>query len=249
MTNYDIQDKWLGEIAPKYFDMDDINLLRVGLFGYINETMATSFEDAVRLNSVLYNEIFPNKAVLPNSIYSYASLIHYNDFNAVPSIIPILLAIRKKDLLKKAVDKGTYKEFIINKNSKFIIEGNIPFLLDYSIRVVAKKIKGVDDYSLTAQYMLDYENEMSNVRNPYLKSAVFRERNEEFLMIKIIARQVERSVKKFIVYSNDIVESINYDVEFNGKLAGFNVFYKEPGNSKYKQLKKYFMDSFPIDRS
>ena len=36
---YTIQEKWIDEVAPNYFNVDEINKLKIGLFGYVNEAM------------------------------------------------------------------------------------------------------------------------------------------------------------------------------------------------------------------
>ena len=33
LSTYNLEDNWINDIAKKYFDITDINLLKVGLFG------------------------------------------------------------------------------------------------------------------------------------------------------------------------------------------------------------------------
>lgn len=241
---YNIEKKWLEEVAPKYFNVDEINLLQVGLFGYINEVMANSVEDNMYMLQVLSNEIFPNKAVLPNSIYSYAALAKYEDFNAKPASIPFILAIRKEDILKYADDRVNYKEIVISRYSKLMIEGEIPFMLDYDIRIIARLSNDKKDYILSAQYVFDIRNPISDIKTPYIKTIVLTEEREEFLFLRLDAHQIDRLEKKYMVYSNDIIENLNYEVPFEGTLADFNVYYREPNSDNYIQLEKYFVDSY-----
>ena len=42
---YSIKKMILEDIAPKYFKVEELNTLNVGLFGYVNETIATTTED------------------------------------------------------------------------------------------------------------------------------------------------------------------------------------------------------------
>jgi len=241
---YNIQKKWIEEIAPNYFNIDEINLLQIGLFGYINEVMSNSVEDSAYMFQVLSNEIYPNKAVLPNSIYNYSALAQYNDFHAKPSNIPFILALRKADIIKYSDDKISYKELIISRYSKLVIEEEIPFMIDYDIRIISKLTPDKTDYILTAQYILDINNPISSIKSPYIKSMVLTEQSEEFLFIRLNAHQIDRIEKKFMVYSNDIVENLNFETSYEGSLAEFNVYYKSANSNSYIQLSKYFVDSY-----
>ena len=95
---YDITEQWLTEVAPKYFDLPDLSLNRIGLFGYVNELMAHSLEAMSNENSILYNELFFKRAVLPQSIYAYASHYNLEDINAKPASMQFALGITEKDL-------------------------------------------------------------------------------------------------------------------------------------------------------
>ena len=121
LSTYNLEDNWINDIAKKYFDITDINLLKVGLFGYVNEVMASAVEDHYEHELIMSNEIFPNKAVIPNSIYAYTALARYDDFNAKPSTIYFSLIMKKDDIIKQSVDtKYGYKELIIKIEIKRI---------------------------------------------------------------------------------------------------------------------------------
>ena len=127
ISSYTIQEKWLNEVAPNYFNIDDINKLKIGLFGYVNEAMANVTEDSLYMHSILSKEIFPNKAVLPDSIYAYASLANFDDFYATPATFSFVLALKKSDILKYSETNYTNgnKEFYIRRNSELLIENTI----------------------------------------------------------------------------------------------------------------------------
>ena len=65
-SRYNIKDYMVNTIAPKYFtDIDNINDLHVGLFGYITETMSDITNDALFTIASMYKESFPQLAELP----------------------------------------------------------------------------------------------------------------------------------------------------------------------------------------
>ena len=129
ISTYTIQEKWLDEVAPNYFNVDEINKLKIGLFGYVNQAMANVTEDSLHMHSILSKELFPNKAVLPDSIYAYASLADFQDFYAKPATLNFILAIRKSDIIKYGeINAAGNKEFFISKYSELSIENRISYI-------------------------------------------------------------------------------------------------------------------------
>lgn len=247
-SSYSIQEKWIEEVAPRYFNVDDVSMLKAGLFGYINEVLANACEDSLHMHSILSKEIFPNKAVLPDSIYAYSALANFDDFYAKAASVPIVIALRKSDVLKYAEINtvGKYKELILSRYSKITIDNSIPFILDYNIRIICRStIKdGKNDYIISAQYDMSEVNPLSDIKSPFINSIVLTEEGTEYIFLRVTARQLERSEISQLIYSNDIVETINFEADFEGKLAGFNVYYKENSFDDNKiLLEKYFINS------
>ncbi len=71
---YSIKDMAINTIAPKYFNLEEVNQLNIGLLGYTTELIANNTEDVFNTASVFLNEMFPNLAVLPETLYTYASM-------------------------------------------------------------------------------------------------------------------------------------------------------------------------------
>lgn len=69
----EIQD-WIDNIAPKYFNFDQVANYRTGIFGYVNEVMGTVTEDTFNAVSVARREFYPTHALYDESIYRMAAL-------------------------------------------------------------------------------------------------------------------------------------------------------------------------------
>lgn len=248
LSSYTIQKKWIEEIAPNYFNVEDINMLKAGLFGYINEVFSNSFEDSLHMQTIMSKEVFPNKAVLPDSIYAYSALADFTDFYAVPSTVSMVLAIRKKDVIDNSVINpiSKYLELYISKYSTLTIGGKISFILDYDIKIISRYNN--NDYIMSAQYIMDEKNELSDVNTPYINTVVLADANEEYIYLNLKVRQLERTVISNLVYTNDITENISFDAEYKGRLAGFNVYYKPNSYLDEKiLLDKYLVNSILPD--
>ena len=63
-------DKWLKEIAPKYFDFPAENIHRASQFGYMNEVMATIENDTHHAVSIARREFYPTTAKYLKSFLS-----------------------------------------------------------------------------------------------------------------------------------------------------------------------------------
>ena len=51
---FEIQEYWMNNIAPKYFDVSNDMNMRVGLYGYINNIIAEVSVDSINVMSSLY---------------------------------------------------------------------------------------------------------------------------------------------------------------------------------------------------
>ena len=84
-TTYDLEEKWLS-IAANYFKINtdlvisddsdvansEVNMLKAGLFGFVNEIMANEVKNSTAHRNTLYDEFFINTASFPESIYRFA---------------------------------------------------------------------------------------------------------------------------------------------------------------------------------
>ena len=66
--SYSIKDTALATLGQKYFGDIPLSALNVGEQGFVMEQIANITEDAMNTASVLINEAFPNKAIIPESI-------------------------------------------------------------------------------------------------------------------------------------------------------------------------------------
>ena len=223
------QQDWLENIAPNKFEnLDKYNLLRTSLFGYVNEVFGNATENTVNMTMNFYEELFPNKARLPNSIYSYAALANYTDFNATPARMSVVIALRKQDLISLFKDSNTNntKTFKILSANKVMVDNDVPYLLDYDIIINMVYDSKNTNYIVKCQYDMSVENSVSNITSPYLNTLIKIIEGEEYVIFQAQITQLEKIVKEFTVYEDDLVKNINYEIPYDGKLSNFDVYYK-----------------------
>lgn len=242
---YSLQDDWMNNIASNHFQLENENLLRTGLVGYVNEVMANSIEDTNFMTNVYYNEVIPIRANLPDSIYAYASQVKYEGFLAKAAKQKFILAIKKSDVVDNAIEfKNTDgqilgKKFLIGKNSYLEIEREYKFFLEYDIEIEVKKNLNTTDVYLTSKYIINKSNDIYR----YIPSTISNLNREEYLFLNLYGNELTYESKTFTVYQNDIINTTSFELQYSGQLSHFDVYYKEnPFKSERILLNKYFLD-------
>lgn len=244
--------KWLEEIAPKYFDFDTSELYMTSQFGYINEVMSTVENDTHHAVSIARREFYPTYAHYLKSFYKMAALQQISYPLANPATATAILILRESDI----ITYGTLDElsgihtFILDNSAKFYA-GNIPFMLDYPIKITAKEYRSVTKlsqlgYVYTARYDKDTNNSLNQSYMKYIKSKVYKNGSETLLLLKVVLRQC--TVTKFSQYINASPLISNLSMDFNvGKyMCNFEAFYTEAYQTTAKQLQKLPLNSNPV---
>jgi hypothetical protein len=240
---YSIKDFAVNTLAPKYFDMNVINLLNVGIFGYMTDLAGTIAEDGFNATTTYINEIFPNKAILPETIYTYASLFSIDNLFAKPAHLSAAILINEADIITYGTPVAEHLEFFVDSNLLMDVEGH-HFRLDYDVKVKAKLYKG--KYIFDAVYVSDFNNSLSDVTNPFVRVKELNYGSEKFLALIVKIRQVDYVEIEETLISNDKINIPTINFTYKDQLANFEVMYKALGSSTYTQLKKLPINSTPL---
>jgi hypothetical protein len=240
---YNVKDFIQKNIAPKYFDLGDVNLLNIGMIGYTTDILATMGEDSFNTVSTYTKEIFPNLAEIPETIYNNAARFQIDKIFAKPSTLPIMLFINESDIHKYAKPIGDRSEFILDSALVVNIE-DIPFMLDYDIRITVKPYRGDFNYAVT--YKMDFTNSLSTSTNPYIRFRRVTIEGQKYLGLLVDVHQVSRFEQNETIINNDKINYPTLQFQFNNQIANFEVFYRAPGASSYVQLKKRLINSTAI---
>jgi hypothetical protein len=240
---YNIKDFSINSIAPKYFDMESINKLNVGLLGYVTELASTMTEDTFNSVSTYVKEIFPNQAQIPETLYNYAANLQIEDLFATPARINAMIFVNENDIITKGTAKETQIEFVLDSDAIIDIEG-VQFMLDYDVIISAREY--ASSYIYTAQYDIGFNNSLSDVSIPYIKTVKTNMSNGKWLGLMVELHQVNKFEQQEFIINNDKINLPTISVDFIDQLANFEVFYKPPGAVEYTQLKKRMFGSPPL---
>ena len=249
IDNTGIKEYVQNGLIEEYFGDIDVSLRTIGLLGYTTELISNCSEDVFNTGSVLFRESFPNRAQIPESIYSHASIFQLDDVMSKASVCKFLLVLEEAAILKNMVndydkDTGIY-HFYIDKNTTIYVE-DLPFTLDYDIKMnIVKKISDTgEDYLFTARYVTDdYTNSISDITNSYVK---IRRSTDGYMALEVLCHQCYRRVRYETIITNDEINYPVIDINYDGKIAGFDILYTPPGSSSYQQMKPLIVYSQPL---
>ena len=244
----EIQD-WIDNIAPKYFNFDQVANYRTGIFGYVNEVMGTVTEDTFNAVSVARREFYPTHALYDESIYRMAALQRMDAPLSIPARVRAILVIKENDIINLIKNNQSYT---ISDNIKFMAN-KIPFMLDHPIVVTGSKYNGLikdttnsginaiarrDNYVYTIRYDISTKNSLDTDNTVYLQNKIATLNGERLILITCFLRQVTMVEKNISITKNSLIDVVTNDIPINGKLANFEVFYQENTNSAEVQLEK-----------
>ena len=242
---YDIKDFALNTLGPKYFPEDVIEGYNVGLLGYILDLTTTTTEDVFNTVPIVSNEMFPNLAQMPNSIYNYASLFQEDNLIATPAVMECVLLLPLDSLIEHSElsSDGTYKQFILDQRTIVHVEEH-RFMLDYDILMTLRPYR--KDYIVTCSYLREYNNSMSDIVNPYIKYQKYNYNGTKYIAMLVKMRRCDKHEYIERVIDNDRINVTTIKVPFTDQLAGFEVFYRDSSDKKFIQLQKRLVNSKAI---
>ena len=241
---YGIKDFILNDIAPSYFNVDDISQLNVGLFGMLTDIASTTTQDNFNVTARYITELLPGKSVLPEFIYAEASNYGINDIFANCSSCKAMLFIKEEDILNNGSVDGDYINYYIDSDMKVYID-DVIFTIPYDIKIRAKLYNGQYNYNCTYDNT-KLNNSLTPLDYPYIKYVKTHITNEKavYLALQVDLFQYNREVVTETIVTNNTLNIPYIDVPFEDNLCNFEVIYKTPDGSQTSQLQK-LLDNNP----
>lgn len=238
----DIKKYWTSTIAPQYFNLDNINNYNIGIFGYINEIMANTTEDGFNAITTARREFYPVTAQFTSSLYAMATLQSISIPLTTPATCKCALIIPQSEIIDNSTFRNGLYECTIDSCLK-IFAGDLQFMLDYPIKIISKKT--ADTWTHTIHYDINISNSLNTTSDDrYLSNIIMKEDGINYLVMFIdCIRQLSMTEISSIVVKDNVLDTITMDIDFDGKLANFEIFYKENSNSNELQLAKVMLNA------
>ena len=240
-TVAELQDYWIKNIAPNYFDFENLNNYRSGVFGYINEVMSTVSMDAFNAINLARREFYPVTALNPKSLYKMAALQMIDLPLAVPSVCNAVLILDQEEVVNNSKYKNGVYTCVID-NTVQILAGNVSFSFLYPIIIASKLIDGV--WNHTIHYDKSFRNDLDTdtISNYHIMNRVINKDGTRYILLSVQLTQVKKERVSDLVSKDASIDTVSMVFKFNtdaGNLANFEVFYiEDPDTSKPIQLVK-----------
>ena len=234
---YQIKDTLVNKVAPKYLNMDEMNLSSTGLFGYITEVLATIGEDGLNVTSMVFKECFANAAENPESLYLMAAIYQLDDLFAKAATMPFVLLVAEDDIIARGRANNNFTEFGIDRRTISKIDNRV-FSLEYDVLINTKKTK--NGYVHAVKYNIDHKKTISKVSSQFIQSKVFRYEGKNYVAMAVNLRQYEFEEHNETIISNDKINvcSFDFDIGTESQIAGFEAFYTPPGGVEVQLSKR-----------
>lgn len=222
---------YVDEIKSQFNPDINDDTLMLGIYGYMGQIFSDMLQNTIVMASEFSNESIPTKAKFEKNVIAHALGLGITDINAVPAQFDVLLTFIEGDIIDWAgATNGNGDEleweFTFDKETEIYI-GDYCFHTDYDILI--RKIKldnsGTDDkFAYTAKYLIDIDNPVSDVTNPYLTSPVRMTANGvDVIFTKCTLRQVKKSTVYKKILSDNSIASKTLTFGFDGQLASFTM--------------------------
>lgn len=244
-SNYKIKEFIINNVAPKFFDLDEVNQYNVGLIGYVTEMESTTSEDTFNAMNIFMKETHPSRATMPDTIYTNASIYSVDNIMGRAGEVKGLLFIKEEDIIKKGTPAGDRYIFTFDSNAQIYVDG-IYFSLDYDVIVTARPYRG--DYQYLAQYDMTYTNSLSSIVHPYIKSHIIPIEGDNYIAFEVVLRQYVRTIIEENIIDNDKINMPIITLEYEDQLAGIDILYREPGSDKYILLEGRMEGMVPTEK-
>jgi len=237
----DIKEHWLTTIAPNYFDFDQDNNYQVGIFGYVNEVMGEAVEDAFAAVSTARREFYPITAEYMSSLYKMATLQQIDIPLTTPAHCKAAIILKQQEVIDNSVFENGIYTCTIDSCLK-IMADNLQFMMDYPVKIISKKTtKG---WTHTVHYDIAISNSLDTTHTSrYIPVKIMKDAGVNYLVLILdCIRQVEMTKVSNVIIKDSVLETTSVEVDFDGNLANFEVFYIANQSAPKVQLTKVLMN-------
>lgn len=242
-SNFDIKEYIQNALIPEAFPNIPMNNLNLGFNGVVSEMISQAIEDAYGTASLMMNEAFITRAVLPNSIYSEASLFNIGYSFATPSRCNFALQLWMDDVIKYStpVRNTSTMRYRLDKNTKLIL-GDNNYKLDYDVIIDHQFIDGKRVFNV--YYDIEETNSISDITNKYIKHQTT---SIGWLVLFVELKEFDRKVEDNIISDNLVTTNSDIKLKWTRQIAGIDLIYITPKGERLPMKLKNQYTSEEVD--
>lgn len=232
------------KLSENFFDVEDVSLLKVGMFGYTTSVMSNIMRNATYHRDQLYNEMFLVSANLNSTLYNYSKILNSNVELATPSQMQVAIKISLDDLQNistASASADNTSEYVIDRNTVFDA-GGFKFLLPCSLRILFSRNSSSLTHISAVYDINTFNYNDGTIVAPYVKTTLMSEGGVPYVVISAILYQIERRDWIFTMASNDILDVGIIEQNYGSNLVNFRALYSENNSvaSNFSEIETIF---------
>lgn len=233
-SNFDIKEYIQEILIPKAFPGIPINKLNLGFTGIVSELLSTAVEDSFQTASLVMNESFITRSILPSSIYSEAALYNLGYRFATPSRANFAVQLWLDDVIKYSSDvrNTPTKRFILDKDTKLTL-GDTNYRFDYDIIIDHQVVDGKRIFNV--YYDIDEDNSIAIIKNKHVNHQVT---SIGWLVLLVELQEYDRKIEEHIISDNLTTTNSDIYVKWTSQIAGLDLVYITPQGERLPMMKK-----------
>lgn len=223
-SNFDVKEFIQEVLIPQAFPGIPMNKLNVGFNGVVSEYIGQAIEDAHATSSLMMNESFITKAILPKSIYAEASAYDLGYTFATPSRCDFALELSLSDVIKYStkVQNTSTLRYVLDKDTKLML-GDNNYKLDYDIIIDHMMQDGKRIFKI--YYDMKENNSISTITSKYIKHQAT---SIDWLILFLNLREFDRKTDEVSLTDNLITTNSDIVLSWTNQIAGIDLVYINP---------------------
>ena len=260
VDGFNVKEYIQSVLIPRAFPTVPVTKLNAGFTGIVNEYLSQLAEDGFATASLMLNENFITRSIMPNSIYSEAGLFDLGYTFATPSRCQFALQLWIDDILQRGQTvggntgielnsprrSGDRQQFILDRDTKVIVGDNV-YRLDYDIIIEwqARHVNGRDIIPFKARYDIPDKRDISNGRgtvnsiaitsNRWIKCRVTR---KGWLVLLLTLQEFTRKVTEETISDNLRTTNSDIFLRWSDQIAGLDLVHVSTGGTRTPMRKK-----------
>lgn len=252
----------MQNIGARYFG-SDLSQQRVGMFGFLTESMSHMFGAAILDSSARANEYNTATAQRLETLLYEAAMLDIEVTNAVPETLTAYIGIQTSNIINPPHQGGFAKQdqvisdanhpicTLVLEKDAIINIANYDFMFEYDIQIKATWSSTANKYVYSVKYLTEGDvdktststytypkaNTLTTLSNSYIPSYVTTKDGESILLFKVSLKQMTKYTDYYTVVKNDMISLTGVDFLYDNMLSHFNVYYKENNKKDWEYIR------------
>lgn len=256
--------KILQDLGSNFFPTD-LSQQRIGMFGFLTESMARLFGAVILDSNMRANEYHTITAKKMDTLLHDASILGVEVENTNPAEMVAYLLINTSDIhradlanIEDNPSDGNKTYYLVIERDTTINIAGYTFMLEWDILVTANYSDSAKEYIYSARYLTEgdedphnndncsgrvyiKEDTLSELTDKYIQGNVIKSNGASLFMMRVNLRQMEKKYEYYVVSEIDPISLTGLEFPYDDYLSHFNVYFRENQSSAWEYVRPISM--------